>query len=66
MQFPMVIHFTAVKQILCYLKGTTSYGIHYLHGSWDLKAFSDADWAGDPNDQRSTASLALFHGYNPI
>ncbi|KAB5516298.1 hypothetical protein DKX38_026946 [Salix brachista] len=49
----MMIHFNAVKRILLYLKGTTPYGISYVHGSLDLQAFSDADWAGDPNDRRS-------------
>ncbi|KAM2234911.1 hypothetical protein ACFXTI_013117 [Malus domestica] len=42
----MVSHFTAVKRILRYLKGTLQ-----------LKAFSDADWAGDPNDRRSTTEV---------
>lgn len=66
MQQPMAIHFTAVKRILRYLKGTAKYGIHYLHSSLELKAFSDADWAGDPNDRRSTTGLVVFLGSNPI
>jgi len=31
-----------------------------------LKAFNDADWAGDPNDKRSTTGLVVFLGNNPI
>jgi len=31
-----------------------------------LKAISDADWAGDPNDMRSTTGLVVFLGNNPI
>jgi hypothetical protein len=31
-----------------------------------LSAFTDADWAGDPNDCRSTSSLLMFLGHNPI
>ena len=66
MQTPMLAHFTAVKRILRYLKGTINFGLSYHRGSLDLKAFSDADWAGDPNDRRSTTGLVVFIGSNPI
>lgn len=62
----MVSHFTAVKRILRYLKGTLHVGISYSKGDLQLKAFSDADWAGDPNDRRSTTGLVIFLGDNPI
>nr|XP_028952439.1 uncharacterized protein LOC114822278 [Malus domestica] len=38
--------------------------IPMLHGY--TKAFSDADWAGDPNDRRSTTGLMVFLGNKPI
>ena len=66
MQQPMVSHFTAVKRILRYLKGTMNYGMRYSPGPLELKAFSDADWAVDPNDRRSTTGLVIFLGSNPI
>ncbi|KAB2601163.1 hypothetical protein D8674_002168 [Pyrus ussuriensis x Pyrus communis] len=66
MQNPMVSHFTAVKRILRYLKGTMQFGISYTKGDLQLKAFSDADWAGDPNDRRSTTGLVVFLGNSPI
>ena len=66
MQKPMQIHFVAVKRILRYLKGTLQSGIHYTKGSLDLLAYSDADWAGDPNDRRSTTGLIVFLGSNPV
>jgi hypothetical protein len=66
MQNPMVSHFTAVKRILRYLKGTLHVGISYTKGDLQLKAFSDTDWAGDPNDRRSTTGLVIFLGNNPI
>uniref|UniRef100_A0A6N2N1K4 Reverse transcriptase Ty1/copia-type domain-containing protein n=1 Tax=Salix viminalis TaxID=40686 RepID=A0A6N2N1K4_SALVM len=39
--------------------------IYYHKGSLDLTTFSDADWAGDPNDKRSNTSLVIFLGSNP-
>ncbi|XP_048426878.1 uncharacterized mitochondrial protein AtMg00810-like [Pyrus x bretschneideri] len=66
MQNPMASHFTAIKRILRYLKGTLHHGIYCSNGPLQLKAFSDADWAGNPNDRRSTTSLAVFLGNNPI
>ena len=66
MQQPMVSHFTAVKRILRYLKGTQDRGLSYTKGDLTLKAFSDADWAGDPNDRRSTTGMVVFLGSNPI
>jgi hypothetical protein len=65
-QNPMVSHFTAVKRILRYLKGTMQLGLSYTRGDLQLKAFSYADWAGDPNDRRSTTGLVVFLGNNPI
>ncbi|TQD69946.1 hypothetical protein C1H46_044526 [Malus baccata] len=66
MQKPMVSHFTAVKRILRYLKSTTDFGISYSKGDLTLHVFSDADWAGDPNDRRFTIGLAVFLGNNLI
>ena len=31
-----------------------------------VRAFSDADWAGDPNDRRSTTGFVIFLGSNLI
>ncbi|KAM1547885.1 hypothetical protein ACFX1Z_009145 [Malus domestica] len=66
MQAPMESHFTSVKRILRYLKGSLSTGITYTKGEMVLKSFSDADWARDPNDRRSTTGLVVFLGNNPI
>ncbi|CAN6680298.1 unnamed protein product [Malus baccata var. baccata] len=66
MQSPMASHYLVVKRILRYLKGTMTHGIRYTKGSLTLRSFSDADWAGDPNDRRSTTGLVVFLGNNPI
>jgi transposase InsO family protein len=66
MQAPTDIHLTAAKRILRYVRGTIDHGLFYTPGPISLSAFSDADWAGDPNDRRSTSGLLVFLGNNPI
>nr|XP_028946361.1 uncharacterized protein LOC114820143 [Malus domestica] len=62
----MESHFIARKRILRYLKGTVDYGIQFSKGDLDLHAFSDADWAGDPNDRNSTTGLVVYLGSSLI
>lgn len=46
----------ALKRILRYLKGTVNYGILFsCNVESDCVGFSDADWAGDVNDRKSTS-----------
>jgi histone deacetylase 1/2 len=60
-------HWTAVKCILCYLKGTTSYGFHITRGSFfALHGFTDADWAYSINDYKSTGDYLVFFGQTSI
>ena len=66
MSCPTTIHLEAVKRVLRYIKGNLSYGIHFTPGPLTLTAFSDADWAGDPSDRRSTTGLLVFLGPSPI
>ena len=66
MHAPTSLHLIAAKRILCYLKGSINLGILFQPGPLQLTAFTDADWAGDPNDRRSTTSIAIFLSHNPI
>ncbi|XP_017184174.1 uncharacterized mitochondrial protein AtMg00810-like [Malus domestica] len=59
-------HLAAVKRILRYLKGSIHLGLCFRPGSFHLRAYTDADWADDPNDRRSTTGFVIFLGSNPI
>ncbi|XP_058192154.1 secreted RxLR effector protein 161-like [Rhododendron vialii] len=60
---PRTTHYDAVLRILRYVKGTLFYGLHYAaHSSLELRAYSDADWAGDPTDRRSITGYCFFLG----
>jgi histone deacetylase 1/2 len=64
---PTTVHWSAVKRILRYLRGTLSVG-HWIQCSKStmVSAFSDADWAGCVDDRRSTGGFAVFLGSNLI
>ncbi|XP_019101948.1 PREDICTED: uncharacterized protein LOC109133362 [Camelina sativa] len=67
MHDPREPHFTAMKRILRYLKGTISEGLHITRSNTTtLTAYTDADWAGCPNTRRSTSGFAVFLGNNLI
>jgi hypothetical protein len=62
-------HWTAVKRVFRYLRGTTNYGLCYqgrpgLDRVVDIHGFVDADWAGDLDRRRSTSGYVfnLFGG----
>ena len=60
-------HYAAVLRILRYLKGTIFHGLFYsAQFPLVLRAFSDADWAGDPTDRRSTTGYCFLLGSSLI
>jgi hypothetical protein len=67
LQRPTINHWTAVKRILRYLKHTLFYGLFIRRqSSPQLHAYSDADWAGCPDDRRSTGGYCIYLGSNLI
>ena len=64
---PTTVHWSAVKRILRYIQGSKSIGLTIRRSpSLIVSAFSDADWAGDFDDRRSTGGFAIFFGGNLI
>ena len=54
-------HWTAAKHLLRYLKGTASQELHFrkCEKNPQLEGYSDADWASDHSDRRSTTGYCF-------
>ena len=64
---PRSTHDAAVLRILRYLKGTLFHDLFYSAQSpLVLSAFSDADWAEDPTNRKSTTGYCFFLGSSLI
>ena len=66
MSHPTTTHLEATKRVLRYIRGTLHFGISFTPGPLTLIVFSNADWARDSTDCRSTIGLLVFLGPNPI
>jgi hypothetical protein len=64
MEAPTTEHWAAVKQLIRYIAGTLHYGCRYERGMGEprLLGYSDADWAGDVDDRKSTSGMVFFLG----
>ncbi|GKC20504.1 uncharacterized mitochondrial protein-like protein [Tanacetum coccineum] len=65
MQSPRTSHDRAIKKILCYLKGTTSFGIQYKQGN-DMRLMGYSSHNVDIDDGRSTTGHVFYLGTSPI
>ncbi|XP_022031689.1 uncharacterized mitochondrial protein AtMg00810-like [Helianthus annuus] len=65
MHAPKTGHWNALKRIIRYIYGTTTFGLT-LGPSKDphLIAYTDADWAGCPDTRRSTSGFCVYYGDN--
>ena len=64
---PTTQHWTGVKRIMRYLKGTINLGILYTkQGSKECIGFSDADWAGDLDNRKSTSGYLFQISGGPV
>ena len=60
---PKECHLSAVKRILRYLVHTPNLGLWYPKGArFNLVGYSDADYAGDKVDRKSTSGTCQFLG----
>ncbi|GKC16543.1 retrovirus-related pol polyprotein from transposon TNT 1-94, partial [Tanacetum coccineum] len=64
---PKESHLVAVKRIFRYLQGTPNLGLWYPKESgFDLKAYSDSDYAGCNLDRKSTSGRCQILGGNQL
>nr|GEV62444.1 G-type lectin S-receptor-like serine/threonine-protein kinase At4g27290 [Tanacetum cinerariifolium] len=65
MHDPREPHFTALKRILRYVRGTLDYGLQiHVSSTAQLTAYTDADWSGCPVTRRSASGYCVILGDN--
>ncbi|KAF5471074.1 hypothetical protein F2P56_011546 [Juglans regia] len=63
MHSPKNSHWSAVKRVLRYLKGTINLGLLFRpQSSLHLQTYCDVDWGGCPDDRRSTGGFCIYLG----
>ena len=61
--YPTNMHWTAVKRIMRYLRGTYNLGLLYSRqDSGTCVGYSDSDWGGDLDDRKSTSGYLFLIG----
>jgi hypothetical protein len=64
---PKRVHWVAAKHVLRYLRGTVEFGLSYIQGDGvKLVGYSDADWAGNAVDRKSTSGCVFSLGSGAI
>jgi Reverse transcriptase (RNA-dependent DNA polymerase) len=67
MHAPTTAHWMTVKRILRYLKGTVDHGLAIQPSSSPtINAFAYSNWAGCPDNRRSTTRYLVYFGSNLI
>eukprot|EP00253_Pinus_taeda_P005599 PITA_05599 len=68
MERPKETHWQAAKRILRYVKGTKKFGILYnvFSEHSDLVGYTNSDWAGSVDDQKSTSGYVFHMGSGAI
>ncbi|GJZ44478.1 ribonuclease H-like domain-containing protein [Tanacetum coccineum] len=65
MHDPRDLHFTALKRILRYVRGTIDHGLQlHVSSTSQCTAYTDVDWVGCPVTRRSTSGYCVFLGDN--
>ena len=67
MHNPQVEHMDAAMKIVRYLKGSPGRGVFFKrNGNLEIQGYIDTDWAGNPNDIRSTFGYFTMVGGNLV
>lgn len=63
---PSQVHWTAVKHVMRYLKGTANLGIVFKANQDELFGYCDADYAGDLDNRKSTSGYVFVLATGPV
>ena len=64
---PKESHMIALKRIIKYVKTTIEFGVWYSKDTSDVLAgYSDADWAENADDRKSTSGGCFYMGNNLV
>ena len=67
MQHPHESHWKVAKRILQYIRRIVQFGINYSTVATPLLVgFTNSDWAGDPDERKSTAGYVFTLASGPI
>lgn len=67
LQKPAKRHMAAAKHVLRYLKGVSDNGINFTkHGPIQICAYSDSDYASDPDTRRSVTGTIITANDQPL
>nr|CAN80986.1 hypothetical protein VITISV_030770 [Vitis vinifera] len=65
-QSPNQDHWTIVRRVLKYLRGTINYGLCFSGFPSVLEGFSDANWISDSDDMKSTSGYVFTLGGSAV
>jgi hypothetical protein len=65
---PSEEHWNTAIRVLCYFKSTATKGICYQgkSGELELSAYTDADWASNKENRRSTSGIMVMINKSPV
>ena len=64
---PKESHMISLKRIIKYVKTIADFGVWYIKDTNDvLPGYSDADWAGNTDDRKSTSGDCFYVGNNLV
>jgi len=66
MESPRKVHLQVLKRIMCYIKGTTIFGLFYSSSKKiEIVKYSGSDWGGDSVERKSTSGHCFTIGETP-
>jgi hypothetical protein len=55
-------HWCALQRVMRYLRGTSTYGLHYIRYPAILEGYSDSNWISDADEIKATSGYIFTNG----